>query len=47
MDLYSDVDVDEESIYGYIHAGYDIYDPDIVRIPTIITAFALLTTKLS
>ena len=36
---YSDVDPDpsvdiessEESDYDYIHAGYDIYDPDIVR----------------
>ena len=40
MDLYSisDVDVDEESNYDYIHAGYDIHDLDTVRTLTIITA---------
>ena len=42
MDLYSDVGVDmefdEESSYDYIHAGYDIHDPDIVRTLTIINA---------
>ena len=40
MDLYSDadVDVDEESNYDNIHAGYDIHDPDIVCTLKIITA---------
>ena len=40
MDLYSRSDhddVDEELNYDYIHAGYDIHDPDIVRTLTIIT----------
>lgn len=49
MDLYSDVDVDmefEESSYDYIHAGYDIHDPDIVRTLTIIKRVGLLTAKL-
>jgi hypothetical protein len=31
MDLYSDVNVDEESSYGCNHAGYAIHDPDVVR----------------
>lgn len=26
-----DTESSEESDYDYIHAGYDIYDPDIVR----------------
>ena len=36
----SDVDEesDEESNYDHIHAGYDIHNPDIVRILAIITA---------
>ena len=33
MDLYSDVNVDEESNYDCNHAGYGIHDPDVVRTP--------------
>ena len=49
IDVSSDVDTesDEESNYDHIHAGYDIYDPDVVRSFSIITAFVYLTMKLN